>query len=75
VATIPALVVQQVSATTTASPSLDVYANVDGKTGSVASDVRRLIPEFEKKLPRGSTIRLRGQVESMDSSFIGLGIG
>ena len=76
VATIQRSVVQQVVGHYNVQPVFDVYANVDGKDlGSVASDVRRLIPEFEKKLPRGSTIRLRGQVESMDSSFIGLGIG
>ncbi len=57
-------------------PVFDVYANVDGRDlGSVASAVRRLLPEFEQKLPRGSFIGLRGQVQSMDDSFTSLGIG
>jgi multidrug efflux pump subunit AcrB len=57
-------------------PVFDVYANVDGRDlGSVASAVRRLLPEFEKKLPRGSFISMRGQVQSMDDSFISLGVG
>jgi len=57
-------------------PVFDVYANVDGRDlGGVATDVRKLLPEFEKKLPRGSFITLRGQVQSMDSSFVGLGVG
>ena len=57
-------------------PVFDVYANVDGRDlGGVATDVRKLLPEFEKKLPRGSFITLRGQVQGMDSSFVGLGVG
>jgi len=57
-------------------PVFDVYANVDGRDlGSVATAVRKLLPEFEKKLPRGSFMILRGQIESMDASFLGLGIG
>jgi len=54
----------------------DVYANVDQRDlGGVATEVRKLIKEYEKKLPRGSFITLRGQVQSMDASFIGLGVG
>jgi multidrug efflux pump subunit AcrB len=57
-------------------PIYDVYANVDGRDlGGVADEVSKLIKEYEKKLPRGSFITLRGQVESMNSSFRGLGIG
>ncbi|MBW8782283.1 MAG: efflux RND transporter permease subunit [Verrucomicrobia bacterium] len=57
-------------------PVFDVYANRDGRDlGSVADQVRKLVAETEKKLPRGSFITLRGQVQSMDSSFLGLGIG
>jgi CzcA family heavy metal efflux pump len=57
-------------------PVLDVYANVDGRDlGSVASAVRRLLPEFEARLPRGSFISMRGQVQSMDDSFASLSIG
>jgi CzcA family heavy metal efflux pump len=57
-------------------PVFDVYANVDGRDlGSVASAVRRLLPEFENRLPRGSFISMRGQVQSMDDSFVSLGVG
>ncbi|WP_231962352.1 efflux RND transporter permease subunit [Opitutus sp. GAS368] len=57
-------------------PVFDVYANVDQRDlGGVATEVRKLIREFEPQLPRGSFITLRGQVQSMDASFIGLGIG
>lgn len=57
-------------------PVFDVYANVDGTDlGSVADAVQKLLPEFEKKLPRGSFITVRGQVQSMNSAFRGLGFG
>jgi CzcA family heavy metal efflux pump len=76
VATVERTVSQQVVGHYHVQPVFDVYANVDGTDlGSVATAVRKLIPEFEKRLPRGSTIKLRGQVQSMDSSFLGLGIG
>jgi len=57
-------------------PVFDVYANVDGKDlGFVATAVRALVKEYTPKLPRGSFISLRGQVESMDKSFRDLGLG
>jgi multidrug efflux pump subunit AcrB len=57
-------------------PVFDVFANVDrSDLGSVADAVKKLLPEFEKKLPRGSFITMRGQAQSMDASFRGLGLG
>ncbi len=57
-------------------PVYDVYANVqDRDLGAVADAVNKLLPEIQKKLPRGSFITMRGQVQSMNSSFIGLGVG
>ncbi len=57
-------------------PLYDIYANVqDRDLGSVAADVSRLVKEFTPKLPKGSFFETRGQVETMRSSFIGLGVG
>jgi multidrug efflux pump subunit AcrB len=57
-------------------PVYDVYANVDGRDlGSVADAVNKIITEFTPKLPRGSFITMRGQVQSMNSAFLGLGVG
>ena len=57
-------------------PLYDVYANVqDRDLGSVASEVSRVLDEFRPKLPRGSVFETRGQVETMRTSFIGLGVG
>jgi multidrug efflux pump subunit AcrB len=76
VATIERTVAPQVVGHYNVLPVFDVYANVDGRDlGSVATAVRKLMREFEPRLPRGSTLILRGQVQSMDASFLGLGIG
>jgi CzcA family heavy metal efflux pump len=57
-------------------PVIDVYASVQGRDlGGVARDTRKIVTSFEKKLPRGSRIEMRGQVETMSSSFIGLAVG
>ncbi len=56
--------------------TFDIYANVQGRDlGGLARDIDRVLDEFRAKLPRGTTIVMRGQVESMRSSFVGLGFG
>ncbi|HUO61190.1 MAG TPA: efflux RND transporter permease subunit [Candidatus Acidoferrales bacterium] len=57
-------------------PLIDVYANVQGRDlGGVSSDVFKILKTFDGKLPRGTRIVVRGQVSTMRSSFVGLGIG
>jgi multidrug efflux pump subunit AcrB len=57
-------------------PVMDVYASVQGRDlGGLAKDTREVLKQFEGKLPRGTDIVMRGQVETMSSSFVGLGIG
>jgi multidrug efflux pump subunit AcrB len=57
-------------------PVMDVYASTQGRDlGGLASDTRKVLKEFENNLPRGTEIVMRGQVETMRSSFVGLGIG
>ena len=57
-------------------PAIDVYASVQGTDlASVASQVQKLVDEIKPKLPKGSTVALRGQVQTMQASFIGLGVG
>jgi multidrug efflux pump subunit AcrB len=56
--------------------TVDLYASVSQRDlGGVSDDVRRIIAEEQKKAPKGTTIILRGQSESMRTSFIGLGLG
>ncbi len=57
-------------------PLFDIYANVQGRDlGGVARDIDRVMAEFQPKIPRGSSLVMRGQVENMRSSFFGLGFG
>jgi multidrug efflux pump subunit AcrB len=57
-------------------PLFDVYANVqDRDLGSMASAVDRVLAEVKPQLPKGSFFAVRGQVETMRSSFTGMGIG
>ena len=57
-------------------PVFDVYANLDRRDlGGVGAEVRRIMAEEEPHLPRGTTFNLRGQVETMQSSFFRLTLG
>ncbi|MDB5942863.1 MAG: transporter [Ramlibacter sp.] len=58
------------------SPAVDIYVSVQGTDlASVASRVQQLVDEVKPRLPRGSSVTLRGQVQTMQTSFIGLGLG
>jgi multidrug efflux pump subunit AcrB len=55
-------------------PVFDVYANVDRRDlGSVASAVQKIVKDT--KIPRASSLILRGQAATMQSSFQRLGLG
>jgi len=57
-------------------PVVDVYASTqDRDLGAVASDTDKVLKTFDSQLPRGTHIVVRGQVVTMRSSFIGLGLG
>jgi CzcA family heavy metal efflux pump len=57
-------------------PVIDIYASTqDRDLGAVAADTDRVLKTFDGKLPRGTNIVVRGQVVTMRSSFIGLGLG
>lgn len=59
-----------------ASRTYDVQANVEGTDlGSVADGVAKVVAEMKKDAPRGVQIHTKGQVESMEASFRGLGYG
>jgi multidrug efflux pump subunit AcrB len=59
-----------------ATRTYDVQANVDGADlGSVAGGIERVVAEMKPTLPRGAVVRVKGQVESMESSFRGLATG
>ncbi|MFZ1136172.1 MAG: efflux RND transporter permease subunit [Candidatus Korobacteraceae bacterium] len=57
-------------------PVIDVYVSTqDRDLGAVAKATMEVLKPFEQTLPRGSRIIVRGQVETMKSSFFGLGVG
>jgi multidrug efflux pump subunit AcrB len=58
------------------APSLDVYVSVQGTDlASVAAEVKKLVAGIQPKLKRGNQVELRGQVQTMQNSFAGLGVG
>jgi len=58
------------------APVVDLYVTASGRDlGSVASDVEKAIAPIRAQLPKGSKITVRGQVQTMHSSFVGLGVG
>ena len=57
-------------------PMINVYAAVDGRDlGGVSDEILKRVAEVKNELPRGSHIEVRGQVQTMRSSFRGLGFG
>jgi multidrug efflux pump subunit AcrB len=57
-------------------PVIDVFGGVSGRDlGGVLRDLKPLIAQAEKELSPGNSIIVRGQAETMRSSFTGLGIG
>jgi len=57
-------------------PVIDVYASTQGRDlGGVASDIMKTLKPFQDHLPRGTQLIVRGQVQTMRSSFLGLGFG
>ncbi len=57
-------------------PIFNVYAGVENSDlGSVQKQVTAMLNDMRPKLPKGVTIDLRGQVETMNSSFVRLGLG
>src|SRR5882762_4126765 len=58
------------------SPTIDIYASAqDRDMGGISTDIRRLVAELQPHLPRGVTVALLGQTETMKASFIELGVG
>jgi multidrug efflux pump subunit AcrB len=58
------------------APVIDIYGDVDQRDlGGVLDDLQPLIQKMTNDLPRGSEIIVRGQAETMRSSYLGLGVG
>ncbi|WP_321785438.1 efflux RND transporter permease subunit [Burkholderia pyrrocinia] len=57
-------------------PAIDLYVSVEGRDlGSVAGEIDRIVSDMRASLPRGTDLTMRGQIETMRTSYIGLGAG
>jgi multidrug efflux pump subunit AcrB len=56
-----------------ARPVIDIYGSVEGTDlSSVARKINQVVNDNKSKLPRGTEIFVRGQVQTMHTSFVGL---
>src|SRR5437660_3383533 len=54
-------------------PVVDIYGSVARRDlGGVANDISKIVDNARKELPRGSEVNIRGQVQTMKSSYSGL---
>ena len=54
-------------------PTIDIFGAVQGRDlGGVSRDIAPILEEAKAKLPRGSQLMVRGQIETMRTSFTGL---
>src|SRR6201997_2920803 len=57
-------------------PVIDIFGTNSGRDlGGVSRDINRVIDANRSRLPRGSRVIVRGQVQTMRSSYIGLLVG
>lgn len=54
-------------------PVIDIFATIqDRDLGSVASDIEKVIEQTKKDVPKGSSVVIRGQIDTKDHAFSGL---
>ena len=57
-------------------PVIDIYAGTQGRDlGAVAGDVQAAIKTLARQQPKGVTVTIRGQYQTMQTAFTGLGLG
>jgi len=57
-------------------PVYDVFASVQNRDlGGAAAEIQRILAAVRKQAPRGSTVTMSGQVQTMSSSFLQMGLG
>ena len=57
-------------------PVIDIYGAVQGRDlGGVAREINRIVQASQKELPRGSQTIIRGQIQTMHTSYAGLVAG
>ena len=72
-ATVTRNVGTQVASHYNVAPVIDIYGAAQGRDlGSVARDINPILAAAQNDLPRGSQIIVRGQIDTMQKSFVGL---
>ena len=57
-------------------PVIDIFGSVEGRDlGAVSRDIGPIVKQAQQHLPRGSQIVVRGEIQTMNASFIGLLLG
>jgi len=57
-------------------PVIDIFATTHGRDlGAVAGAAQDAIQSLQKELPKGTTVTIRGQYQTMNTAFSGLGFG
>ena len=57
-------------------PTYDIFASPQNRDlGGVSGDIQKMTDGLKKKVPKGTTVTIRGQVQSMNTSFNGLALG
>ncbi|WP_198133352.1 efflux RND transporter permease subunit [Novosphingobium nitrogenifigens] len=57
-------------------PAIDIYATPDGRDlGALAADIHKVLDATKANVPKGATVTLRGQVQTMNAAFSGLLLG
>src|SRR5713101_2332758 len=55
------------------APVIDIFGAAAGRDlGAVAGDINKIIDATRQQLPRGSRVVVRGQVQTMQASYVGL---
>jgi len=55
------------------APVIDIFGSVAGRDlGGVSTDIDKILADTRSQVPRGSQVIVRGQVQTMRSSYVGL---
>lgn len=59
-----------------ANNMINIHANIQGRDlGSVSRDIDKAIEKARENLPRGVDLQVRGQIQTLKTAFVGLGVG
>ncbi|KTC95219.1 efflux RND transporter permease subunit [Legionella feeleii] len=57
-------------------PVIDIFASIqDTDLGSVSKAINKIVKDTKKDLPKGSSVVVRGQIQTKDQAFTGLYLG